>query len=180
MQIQRNAVPLAQAYMARQAELGLEQVLTEERLSSSGGIDASLATIESLEQLVREHKAAWQYWLVEATRQLAAVLEELPEDERTATSDGLMASLQRNMEEQHRSLAARAAWIDATRTICRLVQRGRQIEPDATVPVFASDEDAAEFHRQLALIDAAAAAEQQLLNERAARVRDNMDKLHPQ
>lgn len=83
-----------------------------------------------------------------------------------------------NLASNHRfSLAARAESIDAADMICRLAQQGREIEPFANGPVFASEEDLAELHRQLARVDSAAAVEQQLFEEHAARVRHNMETL---
>ncbi|HZX26126.1 MAG TPA: hypothetical protein VFF16_03585 [Telluria sp.] len=179
LHLQKTALPLAQGYMQRQAALGLEQVLSEERLSSADGIAASLAAIDGLEQLVAENRASWQQWMIEATRHLAAALEDFPEAERAETSQSMLASIQVQMEFQHRSMSARAEWIEAARTICRLAQLGRDLAPDAAGPVFASEDDLEEVQRQLARIAAAAAAEQQLLEERAARMRDSMAKLQP-
>jgi hypothetical protein len=177
LQLMRSALPLAQTYATHQAELRLELVLSEERLSSLEGLAASMETLARLERLVETHKATWRQWVVETTRQLTTVLEHFPEDERAETSQKLMAVLQWQIEAQHRSVSARAEWIDAAGNICRLAQQGRELEPAANGPVFASEEDLAEFHRQLARVDAAAAVEQQLFEEHAARVQHNMEKL---
>jgi len=91
----------------------------------------------------------------------------------------MLASIQVHMEFQQRSMAARAEWIGAARTICRLAQLGRELAPDAAGPIFASEDDLEEVKRQLARIAAAAAEEQQLLEERAARMRDSVAKLQP-
>lgn len=177
LQMMNAGLPLAQTYAAHQAELRLELVLSEERLSSLEGIAASLETLARLERLVETHKAAWRQWVIETTRQLTTELEHFREDERAETSQKLMAVSQWQIEAHHRSLAARAEWIDAAGKICRLAQQGREIEPFANGPVFASEEDLAELHRQLARVDGAAAVEQQLFEEHAARVRHNMETL---
>lgn len=177
LQMMRAGLPLAQTYATHQAELRLELVLSEERLSSLEGLAASLETLAQLERLVETHKAAWRQWVVETTRQLTTVLEHFTEDERAETSQKLMAVLQWQIAAHRRSVAARAEWIDAASIICRLAQQGREIEPAANGPVFANEEDLAEFHRQLARVDAAAAVEHQLFEEHAARIWHNMEKL---
>lgn len=177
LQLQHAGIPMAQAYMARQAELELDKVLSDARLSSFEGIATSLATLDTLEQLVAEHKAAWQGLMVEATRQYAVVLADMPEEERTETSRSWMASLNREMDAQHRSLAARADWIDAARTVCRLALRGREIAPTADGPVYADDDDIAELYRQYDRINAASEVEHQLMNERVARIKAGLGKI---
>jgi hypothetical protein len=135
LQLMRSALPLAQTYATHQAELRLELVLSEERLSSLEGLAASMETLARLERLVETHKATWRQWVVETTRQLTTVLEHFPEDERAETSQKLMAVLQWQIEAQHRSVSARAEWIDAAGNICRLAQQGRELEPAANGPV---------------------------------------------
>lgn len=179
LQLQQSALPVAQAYNARQAALGLEQAMTAERLSSLDGIDASLATIAALETLVEEHKDAIQAWLLGATRQLTQALQDLAPDERAAQARQLMASLQHQLDHLHRGLQARAAWIVAARTIFVLARRGREREPDAAGPVFASEEDLREARRQGARLDAAAAVQHRLLDESLERIRAGMAHLQP-
>jgi hypothetical protein len=174
-QMQHAALPVIQAYVDRQAELQLDQVLSEARLSSDAGLLASLDALDRFEQLIAENHATWQRIILELTRQVTAVLADFPEDERDETVNGMLASLQEQLAAQHRSLAARADWIDAGRIICRLVQRGRALEPDATVPVFATDADIDELHRQLARIQAAAEIERVLQEQRLARIRHNFE-----
>lgn len=179
LQLQHSAVALAKTYTARQSALGLDQVMTVERLSSFEGIEASLATIDALEQLVAEHKAAIQQSLLAFTHQLTTAMTELNEDERKEAADGLMAAVQTQLAHQHRSLSARAEWIDAARTIFTLARRGREYEPDADGPVFADEADLAEAGRQGQRMDAASAVEHQLLAEAAARIRTRMERLQP-
>jgi hypothetical protein len=177
LRLQRVAVPLAQTYMARQAALGLARVLTEERLSSLAGIDASLATLDELEALDAWHRAGWAHWMVEATRLYTAVLAEFPEPRRALESAPLMGSLQREMQARHRENAARDDWLDAARRVCVLARRGREVDADTPGIVLADDEDIAEFERQLARADAAAALQQAQFEQRAARIQAGMDRL---
>jgi hypothetical protein len=179
LQLQQSALPMAQAYNARQAALGLEQVMTAERLSSLDGIAASLATIAALERLVEEHKDAVQAWLLAATRQLARALEDLPPGERDAQARPLMASLQHQLDHLQRGLEARATWIVAARTIFDLARRGREREPDAPGPVFASEDDLLEAQRQGKRLDAAAAVQHALLEESLERIRAGMGQMRP-
>jgi hypothetical protein len=179
LQLQRNGLALSQAYAARQTALELEKVVSVERLSSMDGVNTSLAAIDALEALVAEHRVLVQQWLVEATRQLVPVLEEHPEDQRREISDGLMASLQAQMEHQHLSLQARAEWIDAARTIFRLARRARELDPDVAHSLFADDADFDEAERQGERMDAAAAAEQRLQEALAARMRTRLEQLQP-
>lgn len=179
LQLQQSALPVAQAYNARQEALGLEQVMTAERLSSLDGIAASLATIAALESLVEEHKDAIHAWLLAATRQLARVLEDLPPDERETQARQLMASLQHQLDHLQRGLQARAAWIVAARTIFVLARRGREQAPHAPGPVFASEEDLLEAQRQGERLDAAAAVQHRLLEESLERIRAGMAHMRP-
>jgi hypothetical protein len=179
LQLQQGAVTLAQTYAAKQAALRLDEVLGDARLSSLEGIAASLAVIDALEELVALHRAAWQHFVVEGNRQYAAALEDMPENERADALRQLAASLQFNLDVQQRSLAARAEWIDASRIICRLAREGRELEPDADVPVFADAAALEELRRQMARIDAAAALEQALVDERAARIHAAMERMRP-
>jgi len=177
LRLQRVAVPLARTYMARQAELGLAKVLTEERLSSLAGIDASLAAIDALEALDAWHRAGWERWMVEATRLYTAVLAEFPEPQRALESAPLMGALQREMQARHRENAARDDWVDAARRVCALARRGREIDAHTPGIVLADDADIAEFERQLARVDAVAALQQAQFEERAARIQAGMDRL---
>lgn len=179
LQLQQVAVPIAQTHMARQAALGLERVLTEAGLSTFEGIAASLASIDGMEALDAWHRTAWEAWMVEASRRYAVVLEEYPPDERAAESQGIMASLQREMQNQHRQRAARADWIDAARRICALARRGRELDPESPGIVLADDEDMMAFERQVARADAASALQRTLFDERAARIKAGMEKLQP-
>ena len=117
--------------------------------------------------------------MVEASRLYGAVLDEFPEAQRAAEAAPLMASLQREMQAQHAAQAARADWIDAARRVCALARRGREADPDSPGVLLASDEDMAEFERQLARVDAAAALQQAQFEARAARIRDGMGRLQP-
>lgn len=179
LQLQQGAVALAQAYAAQQAGLQLERVLDDARLSSLDGIAASLATVDALEALMAHHLAAWKHFIVEANRQYAAALADVSEDERAEALRQLAASLQFNLDAQQRGVAARTEWIDAARIICRLAREGRELEPDADVPVFADAAALEELQRQMARIDAAAAAERALVDERAARVQAAMKRMQP-
>ena len=179
LQLQRAGLPLAQTYTARQAALELDQVLTEGRLASLEGIAASLATLDALEELDAWHRANWEHWMVEASRLYGAVLQAFPEHERGAEAAPLMATLQREMAAQHRGRAARADWIDAARSVCMLARRGREADPDTPGIVLSDDADIAEFERQLARVDAAAALQRAEFEERAARIQAGMDKLQP-
>lgn len=179
LQLQQMAAPTAQTHMAKQAALGLEHVLTEARLSTLDGIAASLASIDGAEALDAWYRNAWEQWMVEASRRYAAVLEEYPPDERAAESQGIMATLQREMQNQHRQREARADWIDAARRACVLARRGREMDPESPGIVLADDEDMAEFERQVARADASSALQRTLFEERAARIKANMEKLQP-
>jgi hypothetical protein len=179
LQLQRNGLALSQAYAARQTALELEKVVTVERLSSMEGVHTSLAVIAALEALVEEHRVLVQQWLVEATRQLVPVLEEHPEDQRAAISEGLMAALQAQMQHQHLSLQARGEWIAAARTIFWLAQRARELDPQAERSLFADEADFIEAERQGERMDAASAAEHRLLEELAARMRARLEQVQP-
>lgn len=179
LQLQQSALPVAHSYNARQAALGLEQVMTAERLSSLDGIAASLATIEALERLVEEHKDAVQAWLLAATRQLTRALDDLPPDARDAQARKLMVALQHQLDHLQRGLQARAAWIGAARAIFALARRGREQAPDAPGPVFASAADLLEAQRQGERLDAAAAVQHRLLEESLERIRAGMAHLLP-
>lgn len=179
LQLQRNGLALSQAYAARQTALELEKVVTVERLSSMEGVATSLAVIAALEALVEEHRKLVQQWLVEATRQLVPVLEEHPEDQRAAISDGLMAALQAQMQHQHLSLQARGEWIAAARTIFRLAQRARECDPRVERSLFADEDDFEEAERQGERMDAASAAEHRLQEELAARMRARLEQFQP-
>jgi hypothetical protein len=179
LQLQHNGLALSQAYAARQTALELEKVLTVERLSSMAGVHTSLAVIDALEALVEEHRVLVQQWLVEATRQLVPVLEEHPEDQRKEISDGLMAALQAQMQHQHLSLQARGEWMDAARTIFRLAQRARELDPLVERSLFADEADFIEAERQGERMDAASAAEHRLQEELAARIRARLEQVQP-
>jgi hypothetical protein len=179
LQLQRNGLALSQAYAARQTALELEKVVTVERLSSMEGVHTSLAVIAALEALVEEHRVLVQQWLVEATRQLVPVLEEHPEDQRKEISDGLMAALQAQMQHQHLSLQARGEWMDAARTIFRLAQRARELDPRGERSLFADEADLDEAERQGERMDAASAAEHRLREELAARMRARLEHVQP-
>jgi len=179
LQLQQAAVPIAHTHMAKQASLGLEHVLTEARLSALDGIAASLESIDGMEALDAWHRSAWERWMLEASRRYAEVLEDYPPDERGAESQGIMASLQREMQNQQRQRSARADWIDAARRVCVLARRGRELDPKTPGIVLADDEDMAEFERQVACADAASALQQTLFEERAARIKTGMEKLQP-
>ncbi|WP_230027647.1 hypothetical protein [Massilia sp. Bi118] len=179
LQLQRNGLALSQAYAARQTALELEKVVTVERLSSMEGVATSLAVIAALEALVEEHRKLVRQWLVEATRQLVPVLEEHPEDQRKDISDGLMAALQAQMQHQHLSLQARGEWIDAARSIFRLAQRARELDPRVERSLFANEDDFEEAERQGERMDAASAAEHRLQEELAARMRARLEQFQP-
>lgn len=179
LQLQQSALPVVQAYNARQAALGLEQVVTAERLSSLDGIAASLATIDALEGLVGEHRDAVQAWLLGATRQLTQALADLAPAEREAQARTLMASLQHQLDHLQRGLAARAAWIGAARAIFALARRGRESAPAAAGPVFADAADLQEAQRQGERLDAASAVQQRLLQESLERIRAGMADMRP-
>ncbi|MFC5550675.1 hypothetical protein [Massilia aerilata] len=179
LQLQRNGLALSQAYAARQTALELEKVVTVERLSSMEGVTTSLAVIAALEALVEEHRKLVQQWLVEATRQLVPVLEEHPEDQRKAISDGLTAALQAQLQHQHLSLQARGEWIDAARTIFRLAQRARERDPRVARSLFADEDDFEEAERQGERMDAASAVEHRLREQLAARMRARLAQFQP-
>jgi hypothetical protein len=179
LQLQRNGLALSQAYAARQNALELEEVITPERLTSMQGVQTSLATIDALEALVAEYRTLAQNWLVEASRQMAAVLEEQPEERRLEFSEGWMSSLQTQMQHQHQSQQARAEWIDAARTIFTMARRAREADPDAEGSWFLDEGDWDEFDRQCERIDAAAAVEVKLQEELAVRLRAGMEQLQP-
>jgi len=179
LQLQQAAVPIAQAHMAKQATLGLEHVLTEAGLSTLDGIAASLDAMNGMEALDAWHRSAWEQWMLEASRRYAEVLEDYPPDERGAESHGMMASLQREMQNQQRQRSARADWIDAARRVCVLARRGRELDPETLGIILADDDDMAEFERQVGRADAASALQQTLFEERAARIKAGMEKLQP-
>jgi hypothetical protein len=179
LQLQRNGLALSQAHAARQTALELEKVVTVERLSSMDGVHTSLAVIAALEALMEEHRQLVQQWLVEATRQLVPVLEEHPEDQRKEISEGLMAALQAQMQHQHLSLRARGEWIDAARSIFRLAQRARELDPRVERSLFANEDDFEEAERQGERMDAASAAEHRLQEELAARMRARLEQFQP-
>lgn len=178
--LMQSAVVIAQTLQQRQNALGLEQVLSIERLTSPDGIAASLRTIDTTEQLAADTRDVWQRWMLEVSGKISGALADFPDDRRTAESQGVMQTLAAQMAIQQRSQAARAEWIDAARAICHMAQRGRAIAPDAPLDeVPLADDDLDDWPRQWARIEAASQEEHRILEERAARIRAGMARMQP-
>ena len=114
------------AYNEAQGNLKLDQVLTPSRLSSGDGIRASLDTLEHLSLLTSAHKAAFAKFMTGAVGQLAEVLSELPEQRGAELREGLVKSVNWNLNAQSILYAQREKWIAVAQDICKFVESRRE------------------------------------------------------
>ena len=179
-QIGAVGMQAAKAYNEAQANLKLEQVLTPERLSTDTGTGESLATLDALSALNSSHKKMFQKFVTAAVAQLTTVLAEVPEERATALRDGMIRSLNWNLDAQAMFYARREEWIVVATSICQLIEsRRHSIAFTRDGLEFESDDDLGQFSRLVAQADEIHQLEVAQTAERLARLAKSMAILSP-
>jgi hypothetical protein len=162
---------VGQAYLAAEAELRLDLVLSRDRLSSTEGTAASLDVLERLTALTARHLAAYQRYVLAASAELTQAVAELPVDRQDEYRTGFVRALNQRLAEQGRFYEDRQRWIVAAQAICDLVESRRSTSTfgDEGI-VFADEADAQAFTAHLDVIEEVHQAEVAAIHARRARI----------
>lgn len=114
-----------QEYSTRQSTLGLDMVLSQERLETAEGTALSLAALASLAALTAAHKAAFQTVLLTAAAEMAAASALLPQPLREQYHAKFLETTQWQLDAQSRFYAGREHWLTTATEICMLVEACR-------------------------------------------------------
>jgi hypothetical protein len=162
---------VSQAYEAEQQKLRLELVLTIERFRSPQGIADSLRALAHLTALTNAHRQAFGKFMLAAGSDLNAALAEMPQDLQQAHREGLVSSIQWQLDAQGRFYGIRERWIAAATELCHRVEAGREgLRFGEAGLEFADDGDAARFNALVEIVDTAHAEEVALLETRLTRL----------
>lgn len=161
----------AQAYNQQQAELKLDLVLSQARLSTPDGTHASQQTIGHLRQLTEAHKHAYKLVVLAATSEITAAIAEMPSERQSAHYTGLVASINWQLHAQAHFYSLREQWMDAAEEICELIASKRETCTFSEAGVdFAQDADLLRFSELLGVIEHAHLAEVEAIKERLDRL----------
>jgi uncharacterized protein with PhoU and TrkA domain len=150
LQIGMAGMQAAKAYQEAQNALNLEQVLTPQRFAHSDGVRQSLATLDDLSRLNAAHKEMFTRFITSAVEQMTTALAELPAERAREHRDGLVRSINWNLDAQSTFYRQRDEWISAASALCHLVDENREsitVEDDA---LMFNDDDLLERFTQLA------------------------------
>jgi hypothetical protein len=169
------AVQISNAYNNEQAKLGLDAVLTPERLQTTEGTRESLAVLAQLRALTDAHKVAFGQYITASTRDINAAVEQLPQTQQDEQRNGMIASINRQLALQAEFYVNRDRWIAAAAGICELIEANRDTVIFSADGIdFEYDEDLEQFTSLLDLIDDIHYIEVAAMEERMACIQRAM------
>jgi hypothetical protein len=169
------AVQISNAYNNEQAKLGLDAVLTPERLQTTEGTRESLAVLAQLRALTDAHKVAFGQYITASTRDINAAVEQLPQPQQDEQRNGMIASINRQLALQAEFYVNRDRWIVAAAGICELIEANRDTVVFSADGIdFEYDEDLEQFTSLLAVIDDIHHVEVAAMEERMACIQRAM------
>jgi len=161
----------AKVYQEAQNALNLEQVLTPQRLAHSDGVRQSMATLSDLSRLNAAHKEMFTRFITNAVEQVTTALAELPAERAREHRDGMVRSINWNLDAQSTFYRQRDEWISTASALCHLVEDNREsivLEDDT---LMFNDDDLLDRFTQLASrVDELHHLEIAQLSERLARL----------
>jgi uncharacterized protein YukE len=163
---------VSKAYHQKQAELALDKVLMQDRLSTPDGTRESLAVLEALRELTVTHQQAYQKIMVAFAGEMARALEDLPEAIRDAERDRIVPMLEWQFTAQREFYENRARWIAAAEAVCRLVEQRRAtltFTDDGVL--FQDDDDLDRFQALMTSLDEMHQHEVEQLAQRLERMK---------
>lgn len=163
---------VAKAFHQKQAELELDEVLRQERLSTADGTEESLAVLEVLRELTQTHQQAYQKIMVAFAGEMARALEALPEAVRDAERDRIVPLLEWQFTAQREFYENRERWIAAAEAVCELIDDRR---PTLTFTddgvLFRDDEDLERFQGLMTTLDELHQREVEQVEQRVERMK---------
>lgn len=164
-----------QAYHVQQNTLGLDLVLSQERLETAEGTALSLAALASLSALTEAHRAAFQAVLLAASRELALASSALPAPLREQYHAKFLETTQWQLDAQSRFYANREHWLTTAIEICMLVEARREHCTFSARGVdFHDEEGFILFDALTARLNDARVIEEEAYEMRRARMRDSL------
>ena len=165
----------AKALNDRQDQLQLERVLSPERLASPEGTAQSRAVLEQFGEFMHTHKSAFEQLALACCAELAAALDELPEQRQAEYRAGVMASINEQLEAQSLLYRNRERWIAAAMAICNLIDTCRDAVVFADDSMgFANAEELQRFEALFAVIEEVHQLEVAQLHERSQRLAQSL------
>jgi hypothetical protein len=157
----------------QQNSLDLEGILDPKVLLSGDERQAAKNKVDCVARLLEQHKRLYQSFMVNYNRDVLACASALPEAEKAAIREPMIARLQDHLSEQAYFYQLRERWIAAVRSLIAIFDTPDQrIRFDGEQFLFEDDNELDHFIGLLIEIDEVAATEAVLVEARVLRMKD--------
>jgi hypothetical protein len=128
--------------------------------------------LDCIAKALEEHKKLYQTMMVNYNRDLLACASSLPEVNKAAIRETMIAKVQDHLREQAYFYELREHWIGAVRSLLAIFDNpNRRVHFDGEQFLFEDDDELEYFNRLAAEIDQVAAQEAALMEARLARMK---------
>jgi len=156
-----------------QNSLDLEGIFNPQVLLSGNARQAARNKIDCVAGALEKHKQLYRSVLINYNRDVLACASALPEAEKAAIREPMVAKLQDHMSEQAYFYQLRERWIVAVRGLIAIFDtHGKRIRFDGEQFLFDDNDELDHFIDLLTEIDEVAATEAVLMEARALRMRE--------
>ncbi|MGB7930688.1 MAG: hypothetical protein WCH04_00430 [Gammaproteobacteria bacterium] len=156
-----------------QNSLDLEGILDPMVLLSGNERQAAKDKVDCIARALEQHKQLYQSFMVNYNRDVLACASALPEAEKAAIREPMIARLQDHLSEQAYFYQLRERWIAAVRSLIVIFDTPDQrIRFDGEQFLFEDDNELDHFIGLLTEIDEVAATEAVLMEARVLRMKD--------
>ena len=165
------AAQISNAFNQAQSALQLENILSQDRLSTIEGTTESLTTLRDLRELTNIHKEAYSKFILSTEKEIAKIMEEMPQDLSNEELVRHTESINWHLNFQQNFYQNRERWTDAAENICNLIMKCREnieFTEDGIVFMDINDED--EFEKLLNIIEETHQIEVAAQQERLSRI----------
>ncbi len=157
----------------QQNSLDLEGIFDPKVLLSGDKRQAAKNKVDCVARLLEQHKQLYQSFMVNYNRDVLACASALPEAEKAAIREPMIARLQDHLSEQAYFYQLRERWIAAVRSLIAIFDTPDQrIRFDGEQFLFEDDNELDHFTGLLTEIDEVAATEAVLMEARVLRMQD--------
>ena len=156
-----------------QNSLDLEGILDPMVLLSGNERQAAKDKVDCIARALEQHKQLYQGFMVNYNRDVLACASALPEAEKAAIREPMVAKLQDHLSEQAYFYQLRERWIAAVRGLIAIFDsHGKRIRFDGEQFLFDDNDEFDHFIGLLSEIDEVATTEAVLMEARALRMKD--------
>jgi hypothetical protein len=168
-QLANVAAQVSLAYNQAQGQLGLESVLTPQRLSTQETTQASLQVLSQLRDLTDKHKELYSQFMEKASTAMQQEIAKMPAAQQDQYRVGIAVTLHDHLSAQLDFYRDREEWINIAVELCSFVDERRStIQFEEGALLFETDAEIGQFNDLIARLDEIHHREVALLESRKA------------